>query len=258
MAYGYKRRKVASQKTYGSKTYKRLQRKVGRYSKTGKYTGTYARSLATQTKGLELKNFDLNTLDTAAPVVGASVWTATKPFGAPNTTGQIVTSYSLNQIPQGTSANQREGRRCTIKKIQVKALVTCPETTVAADTAFNYRLMLVLDKQANGAIPNTQDLFQLNTAGVNALYNLDNSQRFTIIADKTYSIESSGAVGATSARATKTIQWNIKANIPLEFSGTTGAVSEIRSNNLLLVNCCDALNAVALQRFTSTRVMFVG
>ena len=77
---------------------------------------------------------------------------------------------------------------------------------------------------------------------------MDNVDRFVILKDKTYTLNpptQNAALG--SCQTLREIKMNKKCNIPLEFSSTTGAITEIRSNNILclFINAADNLTNFA-------------
>jgi len=110
----------------------------------------------------------------------------------PTTTSDVCTpavaqlqTGSLNQIAQGDQTYQRNGRKVNIRKIFARLVVRLPETTVAADTFDVYRVMLILDKQANGAVTTVADVlgFTGQTVSASSFMNLENSHRYRVLAD---------------------------------------------------------------------------
>lgn len=259
MAYrkkGYKRRykkkyRGKYQKKYGSgkTSYQRgYQRKEG----------NYGRFASMPSAGGELKYFDAQLgSDTSITVM------------AP--TGTILMS-SLNLIVQGTGNNQMLGRKVTITKISVRATVVKGAAQDAVGTwpatiagSANYRLALVLDKQCNGAAATAAQIYDVDgsgSVGIFSMNKLEYSQRFQIL--KTWEGSFNCDILPVMNSITNFVNWNtsdmrryvddtINKEIDLEFStpGTPGTrvISEIRSNNLLLVGfssgsqCGIAMNA---------------
>ncbi len=148
---------------------------------------------------------------------------------------------ALLVIAEGNGESQRVGRKVTVKRIGWRYEVLLPTTATAADTSDVVRVVLVLDKQANGALPVATDVFEDDD--YQSFNNLANSQRFRILMDKSYSI----ATPAGSGRGTTdtlsygdnviTAQWHKTCNIPIEYdnSATTGVITSIRSNNIFAV-----------------------
>ncbi len=168
----------------------------------------------------ELKFFDV-TLDDA--VVAGS--------------GAGAITDSLNKIPQGVTEKERIGRKCTIKSIWWRYQVSLPgqDAGVTPKVGDSLRMILYQDKQCNGATATATDL--LETATLQDFRNLANQGRFIIHMDKVVNINyggmaSDGAGVVSQAFVQRNATFYKKCNIPIEFSATTGAITEIRSNNL--------------------------
>ncbi len=148
---------------------------------------------------------------------------------------------ALLVIPEGNGESDRVGRKVTIKKIGWRYEVLLPTTAVAADTSDVVRVMMILDKQANGALPT--NTIVLEDDDYQSFNNLANSKRFRILMDKSYSIN----CGSGSGRGTTdtlsygdqviTAQWHKNCSIPIEYdnSATTGVITSIRSNNIFVI-----------------------
>ncbi len=169
-------------------------------------------------RGGELKFFDRDLDDT------------------PITTAGAITD-SINKIAQGVTEVTRVGRKCTIKSINWRFLVWLPEQDAVADPLApdSVRIILYIDKQTNGATAAVTDI--LETASWLSFRNLANTARFNVLMDKTTSINflglgSDGAGVVSQTQVNKSLTFFKKCNVPIEFDGTTGAITEIRSNNL--------------------------
>ncbi len=150
---------------------------------------------------------------------------------------------SLNLIPQGVTESTRVGRKCTIKSIGFKGhidwnagMATTEYSRTRLDT------WIVLDTQANGANAAFTDVYE--TASVNAFRNLANSSRFRVLKHfiwtpkwpSTTTSDNWATAGNTQVNMPVTVfKWFKKCNIPIEFSSTTGAITEVRSNNILVL-----------------------
>lgn len=138
----------------------------------------------------------------------------------------------LDLIAQGDTESTRDGRQCTIDSIEIKGTLTF--TPGAGATASGMTaIYLVQDTQANGAQAVFSDIF--TTTVVNTcVRNLSNGSRFRIL--KKWIHTWNPPAGATTAYNTQTkfIDTFKKCNIPLEFSSTTGAIGELKSNHIFL------------------------
>lgn len=188
------------------------RRFVAGRNRTGGYYGRFGAASG------ELKFFDV-TLDDA--VVAA--------------TGTI--TDSLNKIAQGTTESERDGRKCVISHIGWRFEISLPEIDAVATPASGdvLRIILYCDKQANGATAAVTDILEL--ANYQSFNNLANTSRFRTLYDRVITINyatlaSDNSAVVSQANVIRSGAMFKKVKVPLEFSATTGAMSEIRSNNL--------------------------
>ncbi len=144
---------------------------------------------------------------------------------------------SINLIPQGVTEKTRVGRKCTLQAIQWNYTVSLPESDAQATPGAGdvLRVILFLDKQANGATATVLNLME--TADYQSFLNLSNSGRFRILSDTRHSLNyatlaSDGAGVVSSAQVLRETKYYKSCSIPIEFDSTTGAITEIRSNNI--------------------------
>ncbi len=198
----------------------------------GRYAGFYRKSgyYGRYNKGNgELKFYDLS-MDDAVVASTGTIQDPTNP-------GPAATQESIVGIKQGTGESERIGRKCTIRSIGWRFNVTLPEVDNAATPAPPdiVRIILYQDKQTNGAAAAVLDI--LETANIHSFNKLSNTSRFKTLMDKVVTLNYSGMGSATADTVSQgeVQRWGTfykKCNIPLEFSSTTGALSELRSNNI--------------------------
>lgn len=178
------------------------------YNRTSGYYGRFA------PLGTELKFLDTTWNDTTVASAGE------------------VILPSVNLIPQGVTESNRIGRKCVIRSIAVRYVVQIKPTTNTNNTDDGVRFILFQDKQCNGAAATVTDI--LRSADYLSFNNLANKERFKVLADKFTDVHAAAGGGSTSSFGelgfTKSVY--IKCYIPIEFSSTTGALTEIRSNNI--------------------------
>ncbi len=151
--------------------------------------------------------------------------------------GTGTVTATINIIPQGVTESQRIGRKCTLRRMGWRYSIELPEADAVATPpeSGTVRMILFIDKQANGATAAVLDL--LETATIQSFRNLANSGRFTFLCDKLHNLNyhnlASDNAGVVSAARTRfEFTFFTKLDLPIEFSSTTGAIGEIRSNNL--------------------------
>lgn len=167
-------------------------------------------------------------------------------FGLTNITGSAIEWQlpSLNLVPQGVTEKTRIGRQIFIKSVHVRMFIRQDTFNFAASAAWSVqpcRVLLYLDRQCNGAAAAASDILEVN-AGTPppafAFNNLANNKRFRVLRDKFFS------PGPFTAADTATqelimpigryVHWRLRfrRGLPIEFDNTTGAITEIKSNNI--------------------------
>lgn len=148
-------------------------------------------------------------------------------------TGEVPATGQLSLIPQGDTGSTRDGRQCVIKSIQIKGIVIFTPAAAATAASIGY-LALILDKQCNGAPAAVTDVFTSTNMATN-LINLNNSERFMTLKKWKFNMTAQAGVTAAYNESVRAIDFFKKCNIPMNFSSTTGAITEIRSNNVFLI-----------------------
>lgn len=150
-------------------------------------------------------------------------------------TGSIIESF--NKVVQGTGESQRIGRKLNILSMYFKFQILLPNSTDPTLSECNYRIVIYQDKQANGASATTTSLY--TNPSIVAFRNLSENNRFNILYDKRGHLNSTAGSynGTTNVFAAQSISTKFykKSSIPIEFNSTTGAMTEIRSNNIGIV-----------------------
>jgi len=172
-----------------------------------------------------------------------------------DSTGENVTpNNTLNNIGQGDTESTRDGRLATIKSIHIRARVTFAGGVVPGDYCF---LWLVLDTQANGAGSTFTDMFTTTNAW-STFVALNNSGRFKILKKWRIAFNTGAGVATAFAAVTKHIDWFKRCDIRVDWSGTTGAITEIRSNNLVLYAGSGGLSDDGIALDGAWRLRFMG
>lgn len=103
-----------------------------------------------------------------------------------NATGSIL---AINEVATGSSFFNRIGRKISMKSLRLQAIIKPMNVTRAALNDWA-RLLVVYDRQTNGALPSISDVIQdteqngTNTTNVESGINLNNRDRFMVIIDK--------------------------------------------------------------------------
>lgn len=146
----------------------------------------------------------------------------------PTATGSWSNLILLNGIDQGAGNSQRVGRRVTIKSLLIRYNFGLPSPTATSALAA-VRCILFYDKAPQGATPLITDV--LDTASINGLTNLTNTDRFVILRDwyldnpKEFGYRPDLS-GAFSVAGKEYIQMPGNG-LEEQFSGTGGTISSI-------------------------------
>jgi len=154
-------------------------------------------------------------------------------------TGEVPASGQLTLIPQGVTQSTRIGSKCDITNLYFRGGITW--NTVTA-TNSRVRLMIVMDTQCNGAAATWSDVL-VNDTNIYSFNNLTNSQRFRILKDWIIMqplgmYDSTGTVKIAPQTYLEFYK-KFKEPVPVVYNSTTGAITEIRSNNFFLLAASD-------------------
>jgi len=139
------------------------------------------------------------------------ITTATNAVAVP-ATATFSTPVLLNGCAQGNSGFTRIGRRLLMKSILFRYFF-------APGSSSCFRILVVYDKQTNGALPATTDV--VNTTDAHAPLNLINADRFVTVFDKIVDVNDVNM--DTLYR---------KVNLECLFGGTGSAITDIASGSL--------------------------
>jgi len=164
---------------------------------------------------------------------------------------------TMCQVAQGTSANQRIGNKIRPYQIRMRGYLN-----FHSNHPCFCRVLLVEDRQANGALPSLSDMLVAGTDNhyVNAFYNMDNIARFRFLKDKIVKFDNmaSQILSGDDVVSKVYIQpfkmsHKIKGGSMMEYSSNTGAIAEIRSvNYFIVVISSESSNTDAAQKPTIT------
>lgn len=151
-------------------------------------------------------------------------------------------SGSLVNIIEGTSPSERIGRKITVTGVGLKIVLNLPQAATAAAAFDGVRIILYHDKQANGATATAAQLLDSTpSVSIVSYRNLSNINRFRFLYDKKFVItaQNSGGSVYVAGQTQKLINVWANLNVPVEYSGSTGNISEIRSHNFGILVIAD-------------------
>lgn len=149
-------------------------------------------------------------------------------------TGHVpATGGQLNLVPQGTQESQRIGRKIIIRSLRLR-FVSRITSAALVGGAGTVTIFVVQDKQTNGAAASVTSVLT-GTNTTTDMPNLNEVNRFNILKKFTFTLNSTAGIAGAYQLGQKSFDFYKKCNIPIEFDSTTGAITEIRSNNLFLL-----------------------
>lgn len=157
-----------------------------------------------------------------------------------NTTG-VITLLHLPVL--GSDYNQRVGRKTLVKSIYIRGRVLTEASnqvigTAVLTTSLQARMILLVDKQPNGAAPAVTDV--LVTAEPASQLNLNNRDRFSILKDKQWSFDpysyTTASGVASMSRQIYSLKCYKKCNVETIFNSTNGGtIADINSGAIYLM-----------------------
>lgn len=145
------------------------------------------------------------------------------------TSSTTVAFTNINGIQLGTTATTRLGQSLKIVSVYVNGYWDIP-SFLTPFTAY-CRLIVFIDKQANGATPSASDI--LTPATVLGAMVVGNSKRFKILMDVRKHISTVGP-------ATAIVRRFKRVSIKTEYNtGNAGTVADIQTNSMFLMHMSD-------------------
>lgn len=157
----------------------------------------------------------------------------------------------LNDVVEGSGFYNRIGRRITMKSVYINGLITRTLGNAAVTTEDYVRIMVIFDRQANGAFPaNTDVLRDSNRAGTQTTtalsgVNLNYRERFVILADIRVYLPPLGIAGVNPANTLLSPDPNIEPfkisrfiklkGLQTLYDDSTGGIADISTGSLFLM-----------------------
>lgn len=186
-----------------------------------------------------------------------------------NNTTSVTT---LNALSTGANSYNRIGRKINLRSLQIRGYIYQNQAG-AAPAPDVLRWALVYDKQTDGTAPTWAQVFTSIDKGAAtdtstmAFRNLDNADRFIVLAEEFYKVDCPAGAIANNQPAHVASEANAKwfysrfiklKNIPTQFTAaSTGTVSDIQTGGLFFMTASDlsAANAQYATKFT-TRIRY--
>lgn len=130
----------------------------------------------------------------------------------------------MNIMSQGTTNGTRIGNKVQCRGIEVRGSLGLP---AAPDNTVNIRVGLIVDFQANGAVPVVGDIWNNLAVAPNvfAHRNLNTIERFKVLKDELIGLSAAGP-------GIQSFVWHIPADFVTKYIGNTGTVTDIETGAL--------------------------
>jgi len=161
------------------------------------------------------------------------------------------TQVLLNGVASGSAFYQRVGRKICMKSLYITGTIT-PFTSGATAISQSYcRVIVVYDSQANGVAPTWANVIQSYTAGgtpsngVLDQFNLDNRERFRILADRRWDMPGFSGTAVTTvpsgnSSSDQVVKMFIKLrNLEVQFSADTAGIGSIATGSIYILSLSD-------------------
>lgn len=142
----------------------------------------------------------------------------------PTNAGDVRAIGGIN-INEGDTSSTRDGRSIKAKSWYMR----CSLSSNSLATNTTVRMLLVHDRQVNGALPAAGDI--LESVSIVGLMNRDNGDRFKVLFDKVFVFNDFVTGGFIEKYVTK----YKKLNMHIKYSGTGGGIADLKSNELILL-----------------------
>lgn len=174
------------------------------------------------------------------------------------------TALSLSSIAQGDSQVQRDGRKATIRSVHVRGAVNLQADDTVTFQPRNVRLLLLVDKQTNGAQFNAEDVLETPVSSANDPFifrNLEYAKRFHVLKDIMIDLKPDAISTTSYGSTTESFEMHhfFKNGLPVTFTNTSATVSDIMDNSIHMIAVAStASGGNAATLVYSSRVRFVG
>lgn len=232
-------------KSGAKKPHKRKNMEVTR--SLGMIGGMSANRFSGSGEGKEQKFYD-TAIDNTQLSAATDTWYAA---------GTQAQGLILVGLAQGTGASQRIGQRITVKSIQLRLHVQPSSAASTGPFGGVFHMALVLDRDAKGTAPSITDLYTTSDM-TTSMINIGYSERFRVIKkwqSVLYATGQEGGTGDYYGPMCVPIDYYHKEDIPVRYSSSTGAISEITGNNLFLVVGGFTMASASTQDLKPARVL---
>lgn len=163
---------------------------------------------------------------------------------------QTATLTLLNGISQGDGEGAREGKEITLQGVYIRG------SLAGADTTNVSRVMIVIDKQCNGAAFGATDLLEAG-GDPHALFNKQEVKRFIVLYDRTFATSGTGPNNTVFKKYIDLTRKGKKGGYKTIYNQNVSTVAGISTGSLYLFTVSDSGAATHPALTGNIRLKFV-
>ena len=157
----------------------------------------------------------------------------------------------INGVAAGSTAITREGRQCFWKSVSITGKIAPVDATIIRQRCDVY---VIWDWQPGTAVPDKTAIFVEAISG--SPLNLNNRERFLVVAHETYVIGGLFAAGEALTPTIQAVTIQKKINLRTTFKGDNNAIGDIATGAMYLVCVGDQAAAECATLTASVRLRF--
>lgn len=146
--------------------------------------------------------------------------------------------FHINKIALGAEDYQHVGNKIQCLRIGLRGIVMPSTENVVVDPYNEIRMIVLYDKQTNGALPAIGEIFTYPT-DVNSPRNPDFSDRFITLADKSFLVYNKTGQNYQGSK----FRINIKKKLKTEFKGNGNTIADISTGSVFVFWLSDSVLA---------------
>lgn len=167
-----------------------------------------------------------------------------------------------NGVTQNTSINGRIANRIWVKTLSLN-FSAIAQSAIGGDDELILRCLVVVDKQANGAILTLGDL--LNNGGTpterwKAFKRIEFTRRFRIVKDTLLNLNPTNGGGDFNRQLLKKVHLTFKRPVVTEYTATGNGITAIESNSMyvIFITNQDAVSTNGIEVYPNIRITYEG
>jgi hypothetical protein len=168
-----------------------------------------------------------------------------------DTTGSVTL---LNSVAAGTDDTNRIGRHFRMRRIRINGYTVASQSPAGATLS---RIMLVYDKQSNGALPTIAQILEASTSVSNL--NTDYLDRFVILKDWRQAeakFDQTATTSVSGSPQNHEFIFDQVASLDVEYSSAAAGIANIVTGSLLLVTVGSNAAGNGRSLTAATQVLF--